>query len=466
MWQTAVRRACVAGLVASITGLGVARAAAPGAGESATAGAGVAGGDAIPAAAAPSASSGVPEPANLMTGLDKIGVGKTLDDLGIDIYGHVEGGLTYEFLRPGLGFNGRRYDFIPNRGLLNQAAVNFERVIPTTSNHFDVGFRVQALEGTDAGFTESLRAHSGVVASGQTTETDALFDVGGNKSNYQFDLPDAYVDFGIPLGNGVRVRAGRFEFFKPIDPNTRLFYSTTYVYTNVLPFTNTGVTAAYDFSKAAGIEAGFSRGYDVTVDDTNGTVDFIGKGHVDLDKATALTGTTSVGPDLAHDSRDYTALIDLALSHKFSKAVSVFIDAVYDHQFGSGTIPYSYSPEVPTFPHLPASFYGVSGNAFWKLNAYVRLAGRVEWFRDDGGLLAGDFGRTSLTELPISRSLYEATAGVTLTPFPRDAIGENLKIRPEVRYDYSNRAFFGLDAAGTPTRKDQLTVGGDVIYNF
>jgi hypothetical protein len=40
-----------------------------------------------------------------------------------------------------------------------------------------------------------------------------------------------------------------------------------------------------------------------------------------------------------------------------------------------------------------------------------------------------------------------------------------------VRYDYSNRAFFGTlpTLPGTDpvyTRKDQLTFGTDVIYNF
>jgi hypothetical protein len=460
MWQTAVRRGCI-GVVASVAGLGVAR-GATGAGNADT-GAGMAGADALPANAAPTTQEDVPPPANLMSLFDKVGLGPKLDAVGIDLYGHVEGGYTKQFLNPNDTLFGRQYDFANNRALLNQAAINVERTISTTSDHFDIGFHVQALEGTDAGFTQTFQSYNGAKG-----ESAAVFDVGGNNSSYQFDIPDAYVDFGIPLGRGVRVRAGRFEFFKPIDPNDRIFYSTTFVYTNVLPKTNTGVTVAYDFNDHAGIEAGFSRGYNITVNDFNGSIDFIGKGHVDLTDSTTLTGTTSVGPELARDSRDYTAVFDAAVSHKINDSVSVLVDGIYAYQFGSSTTSQGYDPFGPADLNLPASYYGASGNIVWQVNAYFSLAGRAEWLRDDGGLLSGNIGRTVTPAFgsPVSRSLYEATIGSTITPFPRDAIGQNLKIRPEVRYDYSNKVFFGPDPFGTPTRKDQLTFGADVIYNF
>lgn len=420
----------------------------------------------VTTAAAQDQSSEAAVPANLMTLMEKVGVGPTLDNLGIDLYGHVEGGYTYQFFQPNDTINGRRYDFISNRPLLNQAAINIERPLTVETNHFDVGFEVEALEGTDAGSTESFQSHTRPQIS-----SDYLFDVGGD-SFYQFDLPDAYVDFGIPLGRGVRVRVGRFEFFKPIDPNNRLFYSTTFAYTNAEPFTNTGVTVAYDFTNHAGIEAGFSRGYDVTVNDTNGSIDFIGKAHLKLANGAKLVATMSVGPELAHDSRDYSVLVDVGPSYTFLDGISTSLDAIYAHQFGDSTTSFAYNPFGNPTSTLPASYYGVSGTVGKQINSYFLLGARLEWFRDDGGLLTGpEDAVPGLVAPNVSRSLFEATIGTTVHPFPHDAIGENLLVRPEVRYDYSNRPFFGPTSGlfagnGRYTRKDQLTFGFDVIYNF
>jgi hypothetical protein len=446
-------RAVMSGAISCGMGLGAARAA--------TSGGGSAGSDTPTSdtlSVESNSDSDVPSPANVMSLMDKLGAGKTLDDLGIDIYGHVEGGYTYQFFKPNDQLNGRNYDFVSNRAILNQAAVNIERDITPGPDHFDIGFRVEAMEGTDAGLTESDQSFRTIPSPNGPagTSSDYVLDVGGNNSSYQFDLPDLYLDFNIPVGNGIRVRAGRFEFFKPIDPNERLFYSTTFVYTNALPFTNTGVTAAYDFNDKFGIEAGFSRGYNITMSDFNGSVDFIGKGHLDISKKLSLVATTSIGPELARDSRDYTVLFDVGGNYKLGHQASVAVDAIYAHQFGNSATSLGYSAfPSGTSGHLPASYYGVSGTIVQQINPYFSLGGRLEWFRDDGGLLTG-----------ASRTLYEATVGTTITPMPRNAFGQNLKIRPEVRCDYSNVPFFGPTPAGTFSRRDQLTFGADVIYNF
>jgi hypothetical protein len=472
---TICRAAAAAGLLASLTGLAAARAGVD------TAGA--AGGDSLPPTAVPTPQAGQPKTANFMSLMDAVGVGKSLDHAGIEIYGQVEGGYTYQFFQPNDSINGRNFDNLSNRPQLDQAAVNIERFIPVAENHFNIGGRVELMYGTDVStVTASFQSYAvrpAVNSRGQVYPVipadDYVINVGGNNSTYQGDVPDIYVDFGIPIGRGVRVRAGRFEFFKPLDPNERVFYSTTFVYSNVLPITNTGVTVAYDFTKDAGIEAGFSRGYNVTVSDDNGSIDFIGKGHLNMADGSVLGATTAVGPELDHDSRNYSMVYDLTFSHPLTKTLDLLMDGVYGHQFGhtayvpgvsSGSNSYNpFSFVSGGGYNLPDSYYGVSGNLIWRVNRFVTLAGRAEWLRDEGGLLSSEpFAGTS-------RSLYEATIGATVKPFPGSALGKNIKIRPEVRYDYSNRAFFGTlpTLPGTDpvyTRKDQLTFGTDVIYNF
>jgi hypothetical protein len=462
-------------LLAVATGIATVRAAEPvvtGTGS----GSDTANGDSISGKLAPDASADIPDPLNLMSGLDKIGIGKPLENWGIDVSGHVEGGFTYQFFQhPDNGINGLTLDYSQNRPILNQATLNIERFIAPETTHWDIGFHVQFLEGTDAQDTASYRSYRVADIKGRLapTATDQLFDVGGNDSAYQFDIPDAYVDFGIPVGTGLRVRAGRFEFFKPIDPNERIFYSTTFVYDNALPFTNTGVTLAYNVSADFGIEAGFSRGYNVTVDDDNGSIDFIGKAHAFLTKTTELIATGSVGPELpqkfpqsprfgppvpAPNTDAYTTLIDIAVDQKLSRQATLIVDGVYSRQFGSGYtngyIAFSSSDGVPGTIRLNAQYYGVNGTLVYKINSFISLAGRAEWLRDDGGLLSG-----------ARRSLYEGTFGATITPFPNSALGQNFRFRPEVRYDYSNVPFFGNTALPV-LRKDQLTFGVDAIYNF
>ena len=97
-----------------------------------------------------------------------------------------------------------------------------------------------------------------------------------------------------------------------------------------------------------------------------------------------------------------------------------------------------------------ANWYGVSGYLVLKLDEHLSLAGRGEWYRDEEAFTTG-----------VAQNLYEATVGVTVTPFPSDTVASFLKIRPEVRYDYSSRDYFnGL------TKHNQLTAAVDAIFNF
>ena len=63
-------------------------------------------------------------------------------------------------------------------------------------------------------------------------------------------------------------------------------------------------------------------------------------------------------------------------------------------------------------------------------------------------------------------SAYEATLGVTITPFPHDPIGRNLMVRPEIRYDWTDSSAFRFYPANGTLWKDQLTFGADVIFQF
>jgi hypothetical protein len=73
---------------------------------------------------------------------------------------------------------------------------------------------------------------------------------------------------------------------------------------------------------------------------------------------------------------------------------------------------------------------------------------RAEWFHDADGL-------RTLEDL----NLFEFTAGLDVIPFARHDLGQNLIIRPELRWDFADEDVFDGDDS-------QFTFGIDVIFKI
>src|SRR5205807_1475327 len=97
-----------------------------------------------------------------------------------------------------------------------------------------------------------------------------------------------------------------------------------------------------------------------------------------------------------------------------------------------------------------ALWYGAAGYASYKLCPSATLNSRVEWFDDEDGTRIGAPG-----------PLYEVTFGVAIKPLPDQAVMKNLTIRPEVRVDYCDKAFFD---AGSDHY--QWTLAVDAIFAY
>ena len=189
----------------------------------------------------------------LMAALEPTPVGQALDSTRINIYGHIEGSYTWNFDTPAQNINvGRVFDIKHNDAEINQTDLNIERTVDLTSHQFDIGGRLELMYGTDARFI-----HSNGLLDGQN-----FF----HGPEYQFDIPQVYLDFGVPLGDGLRIRVGKFLFFKQIDPNASVFYSHSFTFGAALPFTLTGASALYNISDQLSVEGGFSRGWGQSVE--------------------------------------------------------------------------------------------------------------------------------------------------------------------------------------------------------
>jgi len=360
----------------------------------------------------------------LMNLLEQVGVGRALEDADVRLFGHIEGSYTYNFDDPSQDLNlGRVFDLKNNRPTLNQIDFNVERPVDLAAHHWDVGGRVELLYGSDARFIHS----SGMF------DNDDFF----HGPEYQFDIPQAYFDLGVPLGNGVRIRAGKFLFFKQIDPNASVFYSHSFSFGAAMPFTLTGITGYYPIDQHFSVEAGISRGWDQTLRDNNGAIDGMGRVRYDVNDRLGFTLAAIVGPELAHDNSHYRETLDFTTSFAATDRLTLLLDAV----FGTQAEPHGAGN---------ANWYGAAGYLVYRINEYLSAAGRLEWYRDEEGFTTA-----------LRQTLYEATIGVTITPFPHDPVGANFKLRPELRGDYASRRFFdGL------TRHDQWTFGVDGIFNF
>jgi hypothetical protein len=360
----------------------------------------------------------------LMGLLDQVGVGQPLRDARINLFGHIEGSYTYNFDDPAGDLNlGRVFDLKHDRPTLNQIDFNAERLVDLTSHQFDLGGRVEFLYGGDARFIHS----NGILG-----HQDFF-----HGPEYQPDLTQLYLDVAVPVGNGLRVRAGKFLFFKQIDPNASVFYSHSFTFGAALPFTLTGLTGYYPIDDRWSVEGGISRGWGQSLKDNNGAIDALGRIRYRAGDQTDIALAFITGPELDRDNSHYRTAVDFTVSQAVTDRLTLLLDAVLGHQA---------QPSGMT----DANWYGLAGYAVYRINEYLSAAARLEWYRDEEGFTTA-----------VSQTLFEATVGVTITPFPTDPVGANFKLRPELRADYSTKNYFdGL------SRHDQWTAAIDAIFNF
>ena len=390
----------------------------------------------IPPVNVPDSQPAAAERKPLMLGLDYVGLAKPLDDAKINIYGFVAGSYTFDWGQPpGDNITGRVFDVQHDDLELEQADIQVERLIDIASvaetKTVDVGGKVELIYGQDARFIHA----------------NGLNFYGGNAPQLdpknQFDLVQAYVDVGVPVGNGLNIRVGKFVTllgFEVINPTANPFFSHSYSFGYAIAFTHVGVLGTYKIDDHFTLDLGVTRGWDQSLEDNNGrSIDVMSRLTWAVDDKTTAYFTTTIGPEAAGDSSGWWYSLNGIFSRKVTDELTLSADTVYTYYEAGSNFDSSQQ------------WYGVAGYASYKINDYVTANLRGEWFDDNDGYRFGS----------VPNQVYEATAGVTVHPFPADKFGQNLSFRPEIRYDYSNKAFFD---AGTD--HDQWTLAVDAIYQF
>jgi hypothetical protein len=378
----------------------------------------------------------------LMTLFEQFGFGKPMENLGFNIHGYVEGGYLYDLnvphnTTPPRSAPGDMILFAgpyKNEPMLNQADLTIERdMVNLPKGDWDFGGLVEVGYGRDDFFTHS----NGIL--------DQHNKQGGTGLDDQLDILQLYGQFGIPVGTGLTLEAGKFESFlgyEKIDPTQNLFYTHSYGFSFGKPFTNTGAFASYTFKdpsaeNVATLTGGISRGWNQSIYDNNGDIDGIIQLKNTLGSSTWYAniefGPEGVLPYGPADHGHWWVTPEGIVSFNFDPIVI------------SADLLYGDAPDLTQWFSAAVYFQ-------YKIDPHMLLGARVEYYHDGRGVTTG-VGGTDI-------NYAEVTLGTTLMPFPDSPFLDTLGFRPEVRFDTADNPV--LDAS----KHTQVTVACDIIYRY
>ena len=372
-----------------------------------------------------------------------------LQSHGLNITGWVAQGFTANPDDPSDRFNGPvTFNDRANEYQLNQIYAIIEKPLVTDCG-WDIGGRVDLLYGSDYRFT---------LARGLDAEGD--FTAKFNSSRfYGLAIPQAYGEIG---GENLRVKLGHFYTiigYEVVTAPDNFFYSHAYTMQYGEPFTHTGALATYTVNDQLTLMGGITNGWD-NFDDQNDAQSFLGGvtfSSSDASQKLALALHTGeeeivIGTGETSNRTIYSAVYTNTLSDRLTY--------VFQHDNG-------WQEDAPGFEE--AQWYSINQYLIYQINCCWSAGVRAEWFRDDDGFRvfpAGDYAaRGPLENNNIASAggfegdFWEITAGLNYKPTA------NLKIRPELRYDwFDGRATNGVQPYDGGTDDSQFLAAFDVIY--
>lgn len=113
---------------------------------------------------------------------------------------------------------------------------------------------------------------------------------------------------------------------------------------------------------------------------------------------------------------------------------------------------YVETPRIPGVPGNNKQWGAADGYISYAIDPHFTLNTRLEWYNDSANGWP--------TGAPVSANYYEITQGVAIKPFPNNNTLSHLLIRPEIRYDTSDKPVFDNGEHG------QLTFNVDALFTF
>jgi hypothetical protein len=348
-------------------------------------------------------------------------------------------------------FNDRSNDY-----QMNQFYLYAERAAKIDGCDWDFGWRVDVLYGTDYYFTTSAGWELHDDGSQKWNGSDGPRFQFGEARLYGVAVPQLYGQVFAPVGNGVDIKIG--HFYTPVGYETvtstgNFFYSHAYTHQYFEPFTHWGVLANTPLNDSVKVGMGAVMGWDV-LDDLEDHVSWLGTvTWTSCDKNTTLFYGILIGEEAGQlgneDARYYQSIY---LTHKISdKLTSVTgTDLVWQN---------NGSFDSTGVEEADAEAYSFYQYLIYDINKCWSAGMRVEVSHDDDNLRI--LTPTALgATVPGEATFTSLTLGLNYKAY------ENVRIRPEVRWDWSDFDEGDIGAFDDFSDNNQFTAAFDVVLTF
>lgn len=402
-----------------------------------------------------------------------------LENRGISTYGWIDAGIgANAWGAPWNGpitFNDRAW-----QGMMNQLYLVNER---TLGEDLGWGGRVDLLYGTDYVFTtaQGLDAFGG--------EPNSLGLSGprwGSSRYYGLAMPQLYGELGR---EDLGVKFGHFYTligYEVVPAIGNFFYTHAYTMQYGEPFTHTGILGTWTPSDQFGVVAGITNGWDnwdnswdsglianPAYPGFNSNAAFLGAiTMTSADESQALILANSSGNELGGldalggqlvGNRTVTSIV---YTNELSERLNYVYQSDIGYQFNANPLYQTAGQQAGT-----AFWYGVNQYVFYNFTDTLIGGMRLEWFRDNNGTRVFSNVRNSLmggvpADSGFAGNFWAMTWGLNYL------MGNNIIVRPELRYDWFSAdaggqvANGGILPYGNADKSSQFYGGCDVIWQF
>ncbi len=363
-------------------------------------------------------------------------------EMGLSFYGYLEGSYTQNFNNPSNAINQLRiFDVNSNQFRPNVAKLVLEREAKAEGSGWDrAGFRVKFNAGMDSQY------------------------IAGTNLDKYADFQEFYVQYVLPVGNGLDIKAGRINTLigyevleSPANPN----YSRSWLFGIGQPYTTFGVRASYQFNRYVALSVGGINSISSATSDKDNDLMVESAVTVTPNARTKLTvyGLFGPRPGERPGTGGNRVLGGGVVQYQATERLALILESFYANQTDSSRLSHAKN----------ARWDGVAAYAVYDLSKQWSLRVRGEIFEDAGGYVSCNgteslpkanvcFGATPhRTSRDVAQTLWETTG--TLQYRPVDA----LLTRLEYRYDKSDKNVF---QRGDRATSYQPTLTLDVVVFF
>jgi hypothetical protein len=369
-----------------------------------------------------------------------------------ELSGLIDQGITWNPDSPRDRLNGPLlYNDRANEYQLNLFYASLSRSVDRDTADWGLGGTVDLVFGTAGRFLQ-------VPGLEQEADLTDRWNSEGRRF-YKLALPQLHAELFVPVSDGIVLRAGRFYsvlgFPLEVAENFMLSpYSFGVMESFAVPFTHTGMTVETEVGGGLDVLAGFTRGLDNWTDN-NDDLGFLGRLRWRSDSGGTIAALAIHTADEDDRGESNVTIVSLSLQHALSKLLTLRLLNVTGRADDSAPNSFGGFDD--------AEWYGVSQQLQLTIYESLHVSVRGEWYRDDDHLtyLTTQFGVPH--DLATGGDYYSLT--FALQWFVQD----NVVVRPEVRWDWSNTKapLFGINGVFNDlAEQDQFTAALGVSFLF